>query len=373
MNFLASLDNFKIYYVSEGDNSNEKIGLLDEKIKVFNLNLKEVVKNSQSKLPIINYFKIQKNIKTTFKNIINKIQPDIITCLDGGVGYRLQMLPMIKTKSIKVLECHMAYEFERQKIIEQKNRFRQKNILEKVKDKVRPSSLFRKDNDFLHSNYDHIITLTNEDLVERGKINVPKTRIYNFKNSPKNITTFGSRKNIVLAVGGLDKNKNFNELIKAVSLIKNHISEWEFHIYGEGNEFNKLKESISIFKLDDIIKLKGYSLEMDSVYKTAKILVSTALTEAFGMTILEAFSYNIPVISYDCKSGPKEIIRDGVNGYLVEVNDTQTLADKILKLISNHQLLEEFSANTSLDLHKFDKEKIMQEWINFYEEIVNEK
>lgn len=72
MNFLASLDNFKIYYVSEGDNSNEKIGLLDEKIKVFNLNLKEVVKNSQSKLPIINYFKIQKNIKTTFKNIITQ-------------------------------------------------------------------------------------------------------------------------------------------------------------------------------------------------------------------------------------------------------------------------------------------------------------
>ena len=111
---------------------------------------------------------------------------------------------------------------------------------------------------------------------------------------------------------------------------------------------------------------------MDEVYNNSKLLISTSFSEGFGRTLTEALSFKIPVISYDCKCGPKEIIKDGVNGYLIDF-DVKLLADKILYLTLKPDKLLEFSNNAWIDIDKFAFENIMKQWINLYESFKYEK
>jgi len=104
---------------------------------------------------------------------------------------------------------------------------------------------------------------------------------------------------------------------------------------------------------------------MPSVYNDAKLLVSTSLTEGFGRTLIEALFYKIPVISYNCKCGPKEILRDNVNGFLIDFSPEQ-LSTKLVELTNNAELLQSFSDNTSLDLARFDFVTNMKQWEEIY-------
>jgi glycosyltransferase involved in cell wall biosynthesis len=85
--------------------------------------------------------------------------------------------------------------------------------------------------------------------------------------------------------------------------------------------------------------------------------------------MVEALSYKIPVIAYNCKCGPKEIVKDGVNGYLIDFS-VQELAQRILELTSDSEKLESFSSHCYDEIDRFDFKKIMNQWIEFYESVV---
>ena len=80
------------------------------------------------------------------------------------------------------------------------------------------------------------------------------------------------------------------------------------------------------------------------------------------MVLLEAKSYGLPLVSFDIMTGPGEIIRDGVNGYLVPPGDTAALAEKICRLIENEELRRDFSENSQVDIERFDSVEIIEQW-----------
>ena len=88
--------------------------------------------------------------------------------------------------------------------------------------------------------------------------------------------------------------------------------------------------------------------------------------------MIEAFSCGLPCVSFDCKEGPSEIIADGVNGFLVETGNVNQLADKIQQLMENEELRKRFSENTFMDLDRFNKEKVLDEWICLLNKIIND-
>jgi glycosyltransferase involved in cell wall biosynthesis len=84
--------------------------------------------------------------------------------------------------------------------------------------------------------------------------------------------------------------------------------------------------------------------------------------EGLPMVLLEAKSQGLPIVSFDIETGPSDIVRDGVNGYLVESGNTDAMAEKICNLIESPSLRASFSENSGLDMEKFDEENIVKQW-----------
>ncbi|MGO3184217.1 MAG: glycosyltransferase [Aequorivita sp.] len=367
MNYLVENTDFEIHYLAEIESHKEQLDKLDNKISIHCLHLNEILKKKRPRFPIVDSIILRRRVKIALQKYVDDIKPDIITSLDDRQLRKL--IPFLKTNAVKIIEFRNS--INRKKLNEgfQKN----KTISQKVKQCVSPSKLIYPDDITIQNKYDYAVSLTKEDLKDREALKINQEQIYNTISIEQGIKPFKERENIILAVGRLVEEKNFKDLIEAISLIKNELGSWKIHIYGNGGQEETLRQSIKEYGLENVIFLKGFTFTISEIYNTGKILISTSITESFGRTLLEALVYKTPVISYDCKCGPKEIIADKINGYLIEEYNVQDLSDKILKLISNPKLLNEFSDNTYRDLHKFEEGKIMQEWIEFYKSVAKSK
>lgn len=351
LNYLSEFTDFELHVVTEFPNDEKLISKINQKVHIHVLNLEKIL--IKRRMPILGYFQIIKEVEKEFKKVINYIKPDVISGFN--YGYNKEILPFLNISAIKVVELRGAY--------------KSRNKLKRIDFKYSIINFFRKDYKVLQNKYDYGITISKQDALDRAYFKRDIRCIYNTYKYPKEISDFSERSNIIIAAGTLTHNKNFKDLIKASKLIEKNLENWEIHIYGEGEQREFLNNLIKKLDLTEIIKLKGPTHTLNEFYNNSKLLISTSLSEGFGNTILEALTYRVPVISYDCKCGPREILMNGKNGYLIEF-DYKILAKKILKLIENESLLNSFSQNTVLSLDKFDYKEIMLEWNNFYEEIL---
>ena len=220
---------------------------------------------------------------------------------------------------------------------------------------------------------DYIVALTDADLVEyktKLKIKCPIKRIYNpivgkIKNNNFN-------KNIILASGRFSYQKNFEELINIWEKVEKDNSKWKLIICGDGSNFNYVKDLIIEKNLKNII-LPGFCKNMSDYYENASIFVMTSRFEGFPMVLLEAQQNSIPLIAYDCFTGPSEIIDDDRNGYLIKYGDTKEFATKLKYLMNNKQKLIEFSNYSSKSIKKYDIDVIIKEWENIINELSSDK
>jgi glycosyltransferase involved in cell wall biosynthesis len=141
------------------------------------------------------------------------------------------------------------------------------------------------------------------------------------------------RKNIIISVGRLEKQKRFDRLIEAVFIIKEEmrLSGFVVEIYGEGSLINELSDQIIKMGVEDLISLKGKSDGLDKVYKESNFFILPSEFEGFGIVVVEAMSFGLPVLAFEECNGPNEIIRSGVDGYLVK--DVNELANAISRFI----------------------------------------
>lgn len=365
LNFLAESGNFQIHILTEVEND-KNIQQQFHKSIIFHLsNYKQLA--AKNRIPFFGFFQFQREIAKDFSKVISKINPDVISTFNVEALNNF-IVPHIQTSAIKIIEFHGAYESKSWLV--KKNILPQESILKTIKLLIsHPVNIFVPKSRRLHSKYDYGIVLTKEDEFDRKKyLKIKIKHIYNFMLTKKQINPYKDRKNIILGVGRMVQQKNLLDLVKAINLIKSQLAGWQVRLYGEGEQYNVINEFIIKNNLQGMISLEGYNYNMHEVYNESKVLVTPALWEGQPMNILEAFSYGIPVISYNCKCGPKEIIREGINGYLVDF-DVNALADKILTLVKDPQLLSEFSQNTSIDINKFDYQLIMKQWEEFYREI----
>lgn len=360
LNFLANHTNFELIVISEITNNKIMVSEFDKKVKFYNLALETV--KPKTKIPVIGYFMLNHEIKKKYNQLFKEIQPDIITVFNLEAHYK-DIVPFIKTKAKKVLEFHGSYLGSTQASKYKKT---------KTKKRLRPTDWFKTPSKKLHNLYDYATILTKEDSKDRDYLKIPKIQIFNSVNLNQQVIPFKERENKIIGIGRLSDDKNFDDLIKAINLIKDEFNGWRVEIYGNGNMKSSLLQLIDDLRLENIVSLKGHSFNISEIYNSSKILVSTSLTEGMPLNLLEAKGFKIPIIAYNCKCGPKEIISNGVNGYLIDFN-IQHLADKILELTSNQEKLESFSSHTWDDIQKFDENIIMNQWIEFYTVIVNKQ
>lgn len=222
-----------------------------------------------------------------------------------------------------------------------------------------------------------IIVLTNktkEEYIKQLNVNDNKISVIpNIldNNLFSNLQKYNLKSQKIITVGRIDYQKGYEYLIKVAKLIFVKHQDWQWHIYGDGDiEYkNKIINLIKENNLEKHIVLKGNRSDIYDLYQDYSFYVMTSRYEGLPMVLLEAKAKKLPLISFDINSGPSDIIRDGIDGFLIKAFDCEAMADKICELIENPELRQRLSDNAHGNLDKFTKEKIIKQWCDLIESL----
>lgn len=222
---------------------------------------------------------------------------------------------------------------------------------------------------------DKIITLTQEDRENYiKKYGVPEERIcyiYNWKEAALSDVSYNKKSTKIVTVGRFDYQKGYDYLIQVAKKVLEKRADWTWEIYGSSNqdEVDKIRDLINENDLQDRLVIKGLEKNQDLIYGDKGIYVMTSRYEGLPLVLLEAQQYNLPIASFSCPTGPNEIVEDGVNGYLVECYDVEAMSNRLLELMNDKELRNRFSSHAKDNIKKFNKDRIIHQWIDLIEEV----
>ena len=144
------------------------------------------------------------------------------------------------------------------------------------------------------------------------------------------------KKNYILCVGRLEKVKAFNYAIEAFAEIADRFPNLRLKIVGEGSLERALKKKANELSVLNRIDFEGFQKNIIPFYLNAQATVLTSLYEGYPNTLIESIALGTPVIAFNCKSGPKEIIQNNINGFLVRHLDVKDLEDKMINILNNN-------------------------------------
>lgn len=167
----------------------------------------------------------------------------------------------------------------------------------------------------------------------------------------------------IMCVGRLAPQKNFEMAIKAFNKIYKKYPEYILEIYGEGPSEKKLRELINELLLDNKVIICGTKKNVFSELGNAELFLMTSDFEGFPNALIEAMASGIPVISTKFPTGiAEQLIVDGKNGYTVNMNDTDSLADRMDRILENEDLRHEISKNNKDIINMLGLETIYKKW-----------
>ena len=269
-------------------------------------------------------------------NVLHEIKPDITVsmfCNDAG------FLPKIKDGSRKVLEIH----FSRFK----KLQYGRKGLWA-LADRWRYGQDAR-----IAARYDKFVVLTEEDKgYWKGLDNIvviPNARTFSLETP----SSCAARQ--VLAVGRYNYQKGFDMLLEAWKKIDTN--GWTLRIAGSGDDLGPVPENV----------VTGPSTDIIQEYLDSSIFAMSSRYEGLPMVLLEAQAAGLPIVSFQCKCGPKDVVEDGVTGYLVPEGNTDALASRLKGLMNDEPLRRKMGAAAYTASDRYDLETIMKEWTDLFQ------
>lgn len=178
------------------------------------------------------------------------------------------------------------------------------------------------------------------------------------------------RNETLLCVGTLYHVKQFNHAIEAFSIIHKRYPKWKLLIAGSGIELENLRNLAKKLNLENKIEFLGNISNIEALYLSSSIFVLCSKYEGLPMVIGEAMISGLPVVSYDCSTGPSELIENEISGLLVEPNNKEELASKIEDLILSPEKKYFLAKNAKEKIKEFSIENIMKKWEKQFNEII---
>lgn len=351
--YLSALPEWEISVVTTDQHQRPSFYPFPEKVRMTDLEINYSDDNDKGIWKkITSYLCKRKEHKRKLTALLLKEKPDIVVSLYPSES---SFIPDIKDGSKKVLELHFNKFFRIQ--------YGRKGIIGLI-DRWRT----RQDERIVRR-FDKFVVLTNEDKGYWGGLPnievIPNAAIHVSKN-------YSEVKNKrVIAVGRLDYQKGFDRLIQAWKLVQHtgRFSDWKLDIFGQGEWREMLQQMIDKQGLQNTVKINPPTNAILNEYVHSSLLVMSSNYEGFGMVLVEAMSCGVPVISFDCKCGPKDIIQPGINGLLVPNGDIQALADAMMKVMEDEAYRKMLSLNARKVVDTYSEQAVMSQWILLFTSI----
>lgn len=285
--------------------------------------------------------------------LLNDLRPDIAISIFGPeVGF----LYKIKNGSKKVAEMHVGSRWR----MHARQGISWKRVLDLYRTWKDKKTAAR---------YDKFVGLTQEDMANwRNLRNVEV--IPNFIPRIETVPAALSNKSLI-AVGRLAYQKGYERLIAAWDIVRRHHPDWTLDIYGDGELQDALQQDIEARQLKSVITIHAPESNITARYLEHSALVLSSHYEGFGMVLLEAMACGLPVISYACPCGPRDLIKDGYNGLLVPDGDIEGLAKAIMRVINDQELRCNMGKNALNESKQYLQEAIMPRWENLFQRVLN--
>ncbi|MEU7187541.1 glycosyltransferase family 4 protein [Streptomyces sp. NPDC045470] len=223
---------------------------------------------------------------------------------------------------------------------------------------------------------DAVTTVSEFDARSYRQLDLPGVRVEAIPNSvprPSVAPADGGGKAIV-AAGRLIPLKRYDILVKAFAAVVEKYPDWQLRIFGEGdttgNERESLSSLINELGLGEHTHLMGKADPLEPEWVKGSIAASASDRESFGMTIVEAMRCGLPVVSTDCPVGPREIIDDGADGYLVPPGQVDGMAKALLKLVGDDHLRRSMGEAALKNSARFDPALIAERHQDLYQDLL---
>lgn len=177
----------------------------------------------------------------------------------------------------------------------------------------------------------------------------------------------------VIAVGRYVGQKGFDRLIEAWCIVAEKHPDWKLKIYGDGWMREQLQQQIEESGLINSCFLESIVSDTAQKMKESSIFVLSSRFEGFGLVMIEAMACGLPVVAFACHCGPRDVISDGVDGWLVEDGDIHGLAENINILIENNGIRQEMSKKARLKAKNYSIEHIGELWIELFESLIQSR
>jgi len=312
---------------------------LDPKIKLVDLGI-----GYDRKISYFSKTNLQASVKHFFsqKKLLKEYKPDVIISVNYNFDH--YWFPLIKSNAKLYKERHGSRYAEDQAR-------KKSGFLKKLKFSI---------NDWIEKKYDAIIVL-NED--EKKYVRTNNAFVIPNPVEPQQIHS-ELKSNKVIAAGRISPVKGFDQLISAFAIVHKTNPSWILDIYGQDylDTADQLKCQISALGLENVVFLRESVNDLPSLMADYSIYAMSSETECFPMVLLEALSVGLPVVSYDCPNGPRNIVSDRKDGILVHQNNIEELAAALNLLMNDEDLRQKMGDNGRKNVDRFLPDEIMKRW-----------
>lgn len=304
---------------------------------------------------IAGYLRRRRRHRRALTNLLLRERADVVVSLFPSES---SFIPSIQDGSKKVLELHYCKFFRLQ--------YGRKGILGLI-DRWRTWK-----DDFLVRRFDKFVVLTHEDRNYWGRL--PNIEV--IPNAAKNMSGHFSDVSAyrVIAVGRLDYQKGFDRLIQAWLLVQadGRFADWQLDIFGQGEWKDMLQQMIYEEGLQANVHINPPTKDIASEYVRSSLLVMSSHYEGFPMVMIEAMACGLPVVSFDYKCGPRDIIRHGENGLLVKDGDIRGLAEAMMMVMGDDVYRKRLSGAALNVVSTYSEEAVMGQWTRLFASLVRE-
>ena len=285
---------------------------------------------------------------------LKEINPDVIFTMFCKVNYYALYYKYFYNRKVKVVSSERCNpdSIDRKKIIK---------ILNNISSNLCDGFIFQTDR--VRKKYSK--KLQKKGIVIHNPVSNPLV----FKVAKESIRT----KKTITSMGRLEYQKGQDIMIKAWHKLANKFPDYQLIIFGEGKKRKELENLIVNLNLQGRVLLPGNSTEAILEVAKSQIFLLTSRYEGMPNALLEAMALGIPSISTDCEMGPSELIQDQINGFLIPVDDVDSLASKIQMLLENPELCNKISIESRKILKTHSIDYIFGEYLAYFSSLLIRK